>query len=135
MGANITISRGKDGRYQANMDFYEDLPFGLYGEGDTVEETIADFNVSLDEMKSIFSDEGKAFPEDIEFNFVYDVASFLEYYSEKLSLAGLGRLTGINRKQLSHYLTGHRKPSQKTVKKIEGSLRSFGEELSKVNFI
>ena len=135
MGANITISRGKDGRYQANMDFYEDLPFGLYGEGDIVEETIADFHVSFDEMKSLFSDEGKAFPDDVEFNFVYDVASFLEYYSEKLSLAGLGRLTGINRKQLSHYLTGHRKPSQKTVKKIEDSLRSFGEELSQVNFV
>lgn len=135
MKANITISRGKEGRYQANMDFYENLPFALYGEGDTVEETIADFHVSADDMKSLFADEGKEFPEDMEFDFVYDIASFLEYYSEKLSLAGLGRLTGINRKQLSHYLTGHRQPSKKTVKKIEDSLRSFGEELSHVNFV
>lgn len=78
MEVNITISRGKVGRYQANMDFYEELPFGLYGEGETVEETIEEVRVSYDEMKSLFSDEGKEFPEDVEFNFVYDEASFPE---------------------------------------------------------
>lgn len=135
MKANVTISRGKNGRYQANMDFYENLSFGLFGEGDTVDETIEDFHVCVTDMKALFDDEGKDFPDNLEFEFVYDVPSFLEYYSEKLSLAGLGRVTGINRKQLSHYLTGHRQPSPKTVKKIEETLQAFGKELSQVNFV
>jgi len=50
-------------------------------------------------------------------------------------LAGLGRLTGINRKQLSHYLTGKRNPSRKTIEKIETSLHTFGKEISEVRFI
>ena len=100
-----------------------------------MEDTITDFHVCLNDMKDLFADEGKAFPDDLEFEFTYDTPSFLEYYSEKLSLAGLGRLTGINRKQLSHYLTGLRRPSPKTVKKIEESLHAFGKEISEVNFI
>lgn len=135
MKANVTISRGKNGRYQANMDFYENLSFGLFGEGGTVDEIIEDFHVCVTDMKALFDDEGKDFPDNLEFEFVYDVPSFLEYYSEKLSLAGLGRVTGINRKQLSHYLTGHRQPSPKTVKKIEETLQVFGKELSQVNFV
>lgn len=135
MKANVIISRGKDGRYQANMDYYEHLNFGLFGEGDSVEDTIADFNECVNDMKALFTDKGKPFPDDLEFEFTYDTPSFLEYYSEKLSLAGLGRLTGINRKQLSHYLTGHRRPSPKTVKKIEESLHAFGKEISQVNFV
>ena len=37
---NPHISKGENGRYQANMDFYKDMKFGLYGEGDTVDATI-----------------------------------------------------------------------------------------------
>ena len=59
---------------------------------------------------------------------------FLAYYKGKLSLSGLGKLTGINPKQLNHYVTGVRKPSPKTVKKIEKSLHEFGKELSQVQF-
>jgi hypothetical protein len=66
---------------------------------------------------------------------ICDVASFLESYSDKISLAGLGRLTGINCKQLSHYLTRKRNPSCKTVEKIEAALHNFGKEISQVHFI
>ncbi len=58
------------------------------------------------------------------------MASFLDSYSDKISLAGLGRLTGINPKQLSHYLNEKRNPSPKTVKKIEAALHEFGKEIS-----
>jgi len=57
----------------------------------------------------------------------------MDFY-ENLSF-GLFGVTGINRKQLSHYLTGHRQPSPKTVKKIEETLQAFGKELSQVNFV
>lgn len=69
------------------------------------------------------------------FDFKYDMASFLDFYSDKISLAGLGRLTGINHKQLSHYLTRKRNPSRKTVKRIEAALHEFGKEISQINFI
>jgi hypothetical protein len=109
------------------------LPFGLTGDGKTAQEAMQDFLLARDEMKEFFIEEGKEFPE-VEFDFSYDVASFLAYYSDKLSLAGLERITGVAQGQLSHYVTGRRQPSKKTVEKIQKALQSFGNELSHVNF-
>ena len=79
-------------------------------------------------MKEYYDEIGKEFP-DLEFIYQYDTASFLEYYSKIISLAGLERLTGVNQGQLSHYLTGKRKPSTKTTQKIQRHLHAFGKEL------
>lgn len=134
MKAVVIIERGKNGTYTAYLE-NNNLPFGLLGDGKTVKETIDDFMNSREEMKAYYAEENKLFPEELEFEFKYDVPSFLEYYSSVLSLAGLERLTGVNQGQLSHYVTGHRKPSQKTVEKIERSLHNFATEISQVHFI
>ena len=60
-------------------------------------------------MKDVYKEQGLDFQEITSFKFQYDTASFLQYYSKILSLAGLERLTGVNQGQLSHYLTGRRK--------------------------
>jgi hypothetical protein len=85
-------------------------------------------------MKELYLSENKHF-EEAEFEFKYDTASFLAYYSNVLSLAGLGRLTGIAQGQLSHYVTGRRKPSPKTVRKIEKSLHEFAAEIAQVQLM
>ena len=59
---------------------------------------------------------GETLPEGAEFEFNYDVASFLSI-THRLTLAGLSRITGVSQGQLSHYVTGHRKPSARTVEK------------------
>jgi len=133
MKVNVIIERGIDGTYSAFMDA-KNLSFGLIGDGSTVKETIEDFTISYEEMKTYYQEAGKEFKE-LEFVFKYDVSSFLQYYSGILSLAGLEVLTGVNKGQLSHYSTGHRKPSQKTVEKIEKKLQAFGQELSQVHFV
>ncbi|MDD2214991.1 MAG: helix-turn-helix transcriptional regulator [Bacteroidales bacterium] len=130
------IERGTDGSYDIHFDSEEAsvVPFSLLGQGKSVKEAIRDFYESRDELKNHYNELNREFP-DIEFHFKYDMASFLEYYSGVLTLAGLERLTGINQGQLSHYVTGHRKPSAKTVLKIEQSIHSFSKELSQVNFV
>lgn len=135
MIAKAIIERGNDGTFDINLEYREDLDFGLLGNGSTVKEAIEDFYHARDEMKAYYQEKGKPFPDDMEFEFVYDVASFLESYSDKISLAGLGRLTGINRKQLSNYLNGTRNPSKKTIVKIQKSLHEFGNEISQVRFV
>ena len=52
-----------------------------------------------------------------------------------LLLAGTGQLTGVVQVQLSHNVTGKRKPSQKTVGIIEKSLHNFASEISKVQLV
>jgi len=136
MKVDVFIEKGLDGTY--DMHFGEqtyDLTFGLLGQGNSVQEAMADFYNSRDEIKTHYKEINKYFPEDLEFVFKYDTASFLAYYSNVLSLAGLGRLTGIAQGQLSHYVTGKRKPSQKTVQKIEKSLHEFAAEMSQVQLV
>ena len=127
------IERGNNDTYSV---FIPDnpLPFGIFGDGNTVDEAINDFYDSLDEMKVLFAEQKKEVP-DVEFEFKYDMASFLAHYSNILTLAGLERLTGVNRGQLSHYITGRRHPRPSTVKKIETQIRRLGEELSHVSFV
>ena len=39
---DVIIERGSDGTFDANMETYSDLEFGLLGQGKTVEEAKAD---------------------------------------------------------------------------------------------
>lgn len=64
--------------------------------------------------------------------FRFDTAAFLNFYASELSLSGLEAITGINQRQLSHYVTGHRHPSPQTAKRIESAVKEFAKELSKV---
>ncbi|MDO4165247.1 MAG: helix-turn-helix transcriptional regulator [Bacteroides sp.] len=127
------IERASDGTYSVYMDA-DDMDYLVTGTGSTAEEAIKTFMGGYEDTKKYYAEEGKAF-EEVEFEFVYDMASFLSYFSKAFSLAGLSRITGINKSQLSHYMTGHRTPSATTVQKIQNSVQSFAQELSQVHFV
>ena len=110
------------------------LDYSCIGEGKTVEETIADFKNAYAEMKRHYEENGKHFQE-VNCEFYYDVASFLEEYCQAFSLAGLERITGVNQTQLGHYLHGRRKPSKKTVSRIQNGVNSFASKLTALKFL
>ena len=129
---NVVIERGIDGSFSAYIAD-DNCEFGCIGEGKSVEETKADFMKAVGEMQEVYAEEGSKFP-DVEFDFIYDMASFLNYYAYAFSLAGLARITGVNQGQLSHYVTVRRRPSKSTVEKIEQSLHDFANEIGQVKF-
>ena len=112
----------------------DELPYLITGTGKTANEALNCFKGGYEDMKRFYAEEGKEF-EAVEFDYQYDMASFLSYYSKILSLAGLSRLTGVNQGQLSHYLTGRRSPSRRTKEKMQRSIRAFAEDLEQVNFV
>lgn len=130
----VTIERGTDGTYTAH--FSDDrMPFGLAGDSKrTVREAIEDFYAAHEDMKEYYKEAGKMFPE-VEYEFKYDMPSFLQYYAYAFTLAGLERITGVNQRQLSHYINGVRKPSPATVHKIERKIHDFAAEIGSVNFV
>jgi predicted RNase H-like HicB family nuclease len=129
------IERGNDGTYGVYVDLEDDtLNYGIFGDGKTVNEAIEDFKASYLEMKDVYRDEGMNFVE-AEFEFHYDTASFLNYYTTYFSLAGLSRLTGIHQGQLSHYVNGTRNPSKQTIQKIDNSIHLFAKNLNQVQFV
>ncbi len=129
----VLIQKG-DNRYEAviNPDKAYGLDFVLFGEGETVQATIEDFHISRDEMKEVYEEDGRVFPQDLDFAFKYDLESFFEHYSKIFSMPALESLTGINQKQLHHYASGLRKPREPQKRKIENALHKLGNELISV---
>ena len=124
----VIIEMNNDGSYTAVPQ--HDFEIGFFGEGKTVEEAIRDLDNSLLEARNHLPN----LPS-MEWDLRFDTASFLQYYSDRLSLAGLQTITGINRKQLSHYVTGHSRPSPATVQKIQAGIDHFSKQLSQVCLI
>ena len=128
------IERGTDGGFNVYVDLEDNtLNYGIFGEGDTVNDAIEDFKSAYEAMKEFHKERKRHFVE-AEFEIKYDMSSFLNYYSGRLSLSGLEKITGINQRQLSHYANGSSRPSVRTVKKINNSLHHFANELSQVHF-
>jgi predicted RNase H-like HicB family nuclease len=126
----VTITKGSED-YSA---WVENCP-GLYGVGNSVEQA----KENLREGLALYVKHNKILPDvlkgEYEWEYHFDVTSFLEYYSRIFSEPALERLTGINRKQLSHYISGYRKPSGRIVKKLDDALHHFAEELDQVHFV
>lgn len=127
----VFIERAKDGTYSAYMPDDNNLSFNAIGEGATAKEAQDDFMAVVDAFRVDFPEE----VDELQFVFSYDLASFLAYYGGKLTLAGLSRITGVAQGQLSHYITGHRNPSPRTIEKIDRALHSFAAELSQIHFV
>jgi hypothetical protein len=129
------IERGTDGTYGVYFDAEKyNLDYLCIGDGETVEAAVKDFYGSYEEMKTCFAGENRYFQE-ADFRFEYDMASFLDFYTSYFSLVGLSRLTGVAKGQLSHYVTGRRKPSRRTISKIDNSVHNFAKKFNRVAFI
>jgi len=126
----VTIAKGNE-NYGAWID---SIP-GIYGQGDTVEEAKKELNEGLKLYVKYNKEVPAILRGEFEYEYQFDVASFLEYYSRIFSKPALEHLTGINQKQLFHYASGLRKPSEKTVQKIDRAFRRFSNELNQVHFI
>ena len=104
MDITALIERGEDGKYSIFIE-NKDFPYGIIGTGATVQTAMEDFEEGLQEMKEYVESTGSSFPE-ISISFKYDIPSFLQEYAYAFSLAGLERITGVNQKQLGHYISG-----------------------------
>ena len=130
---NAIVEKAKDGSFSVYTKV-DDLPYGLNGNGETLKQAKADFMQGYEAIKEAYAAEGEDF-EDVEFAFTYDLPSFLQDYAYAFTLAGLQRITGVNQKQLGHYISGYRRPSAKTTARIERRLHEFSRILTSVHLI
>lgn len=114
--------------------YSEDYP-GIYGAGETIEDVKNDVFKSIELSKENGSNLPDVLLGEYELEFYFDTPSFLKYYSGIFTRSSLERMTGINQKQLGHYLSGYRKPSKKTVEKLDKALHSLADELRNVHLV
>ena len=107
-----------------------DYNVGLYGYGKSVEAAISDLRNVCEEAREFCPE----IPEELEFNVMYEVPSFLQEYAAVFSLAGLEKITGIHQKQLGHYLNGNKRPRPETTHRIATSIAQFSQRLDHVQF-
>lgn len=67
---------------------------------------------------------------ELEFDFL--ISALLHKYDKILTRSALSRVTGINEKQLGHYMSGYRKPRPDKKEQILAGIRSIGRELASV---
>jgi predicted RNase H-like HicB family nuclease len=120
---NIGASSNHFGAYAENCE-------GIYGAGNTVEETKENVMEGLRLFVKYNQDNLPAILQgDYEVEYHYDTQSFLNYYNRIFTNVALERITGINQKLLHHYSSGLKKPREKQRKKIESALHRLGNEL------
>ena len=124
------IETGEDNTF--NIYLEKELPFGFFGEGESVEEAKEDFLNSYQEMKVIYEEE-TGVKVDYDFFYKYDIESFFNRFSKVFNMPALEKLTGINQKLLHHYSSGLKKPRAKQIEKIEKALHNLGKELMSVD--
>ena len=126
----VTIESGKDlfGAWAENVP-------GIYGSGKTVQET----KKSIIEAIKLYKEHNTEVPAElqgeVEIIWAYDTASFMEYFSNIFSKAGLERITGINQKQLGHYASGLKKPRKNQIEKIDQAIKRLAEDLNQVHLV
>jgi len=117
-------------------DAYAENCEGIYGAGNSVEE--AKQNV-IDGLNLFIKYNKDNLPEILQGEYTveyhFDTPSFLKYYATVFTKSALQRMTGINQTQLTHYVSGFRKPSKKTVNKLDIAIRNLSKELSQVHFV
>ncbi|MBQ7448945.1 MAG: hypothetical protein IJS73_03955 [Paludibacteraceae bacterium] len=109
----------------------ENLPFGLFGEGQSAESAKKDFLSVFNEMCKLHEERtNEKFNADV--HFVYDTSALLQEYKNIISFVALSKVTGINKAQLSQYACGSRHPKEEQRRKIIEGIHTIGRECMSV---
>lgn len=124
---DVIVETSKEGFSCFMAKDSRDLKFCPIGTGRTVQLAIADFHVSIDEIKSIFEEEGQEFPE-LEFRFILDVGAYLNYYP--INVTAFAKYIGMNASLLRQYATGIKTPQAKNLEKIREGIVRVGHDIA-----
>lgn len=125
------IEKGKDGTYSV---YTADTDAVIVGDGSTVAEAKADFELALQEYAEFYKDKGEKAPEDFSagFEYKYDIASIFNYF-DFINVSKFAKRVGINASLLRQYKTSNAYISETQAMKIRQALRDVGEELSAIS--
>lgn len=115
---------------------------------DSINGIVIDTNKDLEELKKSFAEvfkfhveesleDGDKLPDyivagDYKLEFELQISAILHKYDGILTRAALSRVTGINQKQLGHYMSGYRNPRPKQRERIVNGIKDIGKELLNV---
>lgn len=127
---------------------WEDKNYSAICDDKDINGIVVDTHKDLDILKSSFAEalkfhiegcveDGDHLPEYLiqghyELVFNLEVSALLHKFDGILTRSALSRVTGINERQLGHYMSGYRKPRPNKREQILKGIRSIGRELVSV---
>lgn len=87
----------------------------------------------LEGMRKDVDEIPEALQEDYELQFELNTQALLKSLDGKITRAAIARATGINERQLGHYITGRVKPRPENRRKVIEGVHQIGAELLNVN--
>ena len=122
---DVIVETGKDG-FGCFVANGSGLTTTFVGQGKTARLAIQDFLQAYREVSDISMEEHEDFPE-LEFNFIFDIGAFFNYYP--LSVSAFARYIGMNESLLRQYVSGAKSPSAKTLARVREGLDSLGKDI------
>ncbi len=102
----------------------------------TLEGIKKEMSDALKFSRQVYIDDNEPLPKCLQSNyelvFELEVSALLHSLDGLLTRSALARVTGINEKQLGHYMTGHRKPRADKRRKIVEGIHQIGEKFMSV---
>lgn len=124
---DVIVETGKDG-FGCFIANESGLTTTFVGQGKTARLAIQDFLQAYKEVSDIAREEHEDFPE-LEFNFIFDIGAFFNYYP--LSVSAFARYIGMNESLLRQYVSGAKSPSAKTLARVREGLDSLGKDIGR----
>ena len=125
----VSISISKDGFYTACCAEHP----SLFGGGSTPDAAVEELRQTLRLIKEDGRDAVHVFPEwldgEYEFRTTWNIRDLMAYYAGIITPSALGRLSGINPKQVWSYMHGMSRPRKAQLDKMEEALHRLGQEL------
>ena len=119
-----------DNNYAAHVDVGEGI---VVATGKTFEKLKQQMSEAVEFHLEGMREDGDEIPDAFlgkyELIYHFDVQSLLMHYKGVFTNSALERITGINQRQLQHYVSGHSKPRRLQAEKIQNALHSLGREL------
>ena len=120
--------------YSASIDILQGWVLGTSG-------SFAEFKKELQESVDIYvewaKEDGDEYPSvfdrEYEFEYKFNIESLLCCYDGIINRATISRITGINERQLGHYICGRSRPRKEQIVKIVNGFHQLGKELLSVS--
>jgi len=129
----VNIGKTPQG-YSASIDI---LPGWVLGTTGSFTEFKKELQKSIDIYIEWAKEDGDEYPSvfdrNYKFEFKFNVESLLCCYDGIISRAAVSRITGINERQLGHYICGRSQPRKEQEIKIVNGFHQLGRELLSIS--
>ena len=131
----VIVNVGKTPQgYSASIDILPGWMLGTTGSFSNFKKELQEsIDIYIQWAKQDREDYPVVFDKEYEFEYKFNIKSLLCCYDGILSRAAISRFSGINERQLSHYICGRSQPRKEQEMKIINGFHQLGKELLSVS--